>query len=288
MTRRRFLQAGGALGLLALAPAARVEALLAETTAAIAAGGNGHFLTGHELDTLRAVVDRFVPGPPDDAEPGAREAGCAEAIDLLLAAFSFDPPLIHTGGPFSNRAGASHDDLADFVPLDRHAELGWRIRLEGSQGRPEREFAGPVDGLQSLYRSGLAHCDARAHATAAGTDFASLPSPLQDALLSDQSDGAMQAFVGMALSDTLDFLFGVPEYGGNRDLIGWKLTGFDGDVQPRGFTPAQVSELDPGASASPLGERAATDALSRFLPALAGERAPRVQWWRGRPGFERG
>ena len=26
-----------------------------------------------------------------------------------------------------------------------------------------------------------------------------------------------------------------PEYGGNRDCVGWTLTGFDGDSQPLGY-----------------------------------------------------
>src|SRR5205823_6205899 len=113
-----------------------------------------HAVDAHGVDEvaqrLLGVDDasRFIPGPPEDPDPGAIEAGAAEAIDLYLAAFTFDPPLILAGGPFSNRAGGSHDDFADFVPLDRLAELGWRIRLEGSQGKPEREFAGPVTGLQ--------------------------------------------------------------------------------------------------------------------------------------------
>src|SRR6266550_8413131 len=133
--RRAFLQGMGALGLLALAPPARVQALLADAAAA-GAGQPGRFLTAHELDTLRAVTARLLPGPPDDPDPGALEAGAAEAIDLFLGAFTVDPPLIHAGGPFSGRAGGGHDDFADFVPLDAFAEKGWRIRLEGSQGRP--------------------------------------------------------------------------------------------------------------------------------------------------------
>src|SRR5205807_706527 len=115
----------------------------------------GRYLTAHGLATLRAVTARFVPGPPDDPDPGALDAGAAEAIDLYLAAFTFTPPLIHAGGPFSDRAGATHDDFADFVPLDAQAELGWRIRIEGSQGLAAREFAGPVTGLQQLYREGM-------------------------------------------------------------------------------------------------------------------------------------
>ena len=115
-----------------------------------APGQAGRFLTAHELDTLRAVTGRLIPGPPDDPDPGAVEAGCAEAIDLLLGASRFDPPLIHAGGPFSDRAGASHDDLADFVALDPLAELGWRIRLEGSRDegtRVRRPRAGPAGAV---------------------------------------------------------------------------------------------------------------------------------------------
>jgi hypothetical protein len=37
-------------------------------------------------------------------------------------------------------------------------------------------------------------------------------------------------------------MYGPPEYGGNRDLVGWQSIGFEGDVQPRGWTDAEVSE----------------------------------------------
>jgi hypothetical protein len=30
-------------------------------------------------------------------------------------------------------------------------------------------------------------------------------------------------------------------YGGNRDECGWRAIGFDGDVQPRGWTDDEVS-----------------------------------------------
>jgi hypothetical protein len=277
--RRTFLKAVGGLGLLALAPATRVRALLA---VAPAAGQAGRFLTAHELDTLRAVAGRFLPGPPDDPDPGAVEAGAAEAIDLYLAAFKVDPPLIHAGGPFSDRAGAAHDDFADFVPLDALAELGWRIRLEGSQGKPEREFAGPVTGLQEIYRTALAHLDARA-----GGNFAALPGPAQDLILRDQTDTAVQDFVAVALTDVLEATYGPPEYGGNRNLVGWTVNHWPGDTQPRGFTAAEVSNADPQPATPALSAKAAAAAL-KFLPGLAGQAAPRHAPWRGRAGFERG
>ena len=278
--RRAFLKATGALGLLALVPARRLQALVASVPGP---GQAGRFLTAHELDTLRAVTARFVPGPPDDPDPGALEAGVAEAIDLLLAAFTLDPPLIHAGGPFSDRAGATHDDFADFVPLDAHAALGWRIRLEGSQGLPEREFAGPVTGLQEIYRSGLAHLDERSQ-QAFGVDFKDAPGPAQDLLLSDQTDGDLQTFVGAALANTLEAMYGPPEYGGNRSLVGWGYTRWPGDLQPRGSTDAEVSQPGPD-TGSITG--AMLDDLQRFLPALTGQRASRTRFWLGRSGIPR-
>jgi Gluconate 2-dehydrogenase subunit 3 len=276
--RRSFLKASGALGLLAIAPRSRV---LAAAAASPGPGQDGRFLAAHELDTLRAVTSRFVPGPPEDPDPGALEAGAAEAIDMLLGAFTFDPPLIHAGGPFSDRAGATHDDFADFVPLDAHAELGWRIRIEGSEGLPEREFAGPVTGLQEIYRTGLAHLDERSR-SAFGVDFVDAPGPMQDLLLSDQTDGDLQTFVGAALSNTLEAVYGPPEYGGNRSLVGWSYTRWKGDSQPRGYDDHAVTNPDP--LSAPLDLKLA-EAFERFVPALAGLPAPRHAFWLGRRGF---
>lgn len=267
MSRRGFLAAAGALGVLGALPAGRTGALAA---AAGPPAGGGHFLTAHELATLRAVTARLVPGPPDDPDPGALEAGAAEAIDLLLAAFRFDPPLIHAGGPFSDRAGSRRDDFARFHPLDHLAELGWRIRIEGSRDRPEREFAGPVRGLQEIYREGLAHLDERA----GPGGFASLPGPAQDAILSDQSDGSVQELVGAALANTLEAVYGAPEYGGNRGLVGWKPVRWRGDVQPRGYRPSEVSHPDPSAAPQPVAAGVPVQVLLDGLLARAARGGP--------------
>jgi hypothetical protein len=280
--RRAFLQGSGSLGLLGLASPRRVRALLA---AAPTAGEAGRFLTAHELDTLRALLARLLPGPPDDPDPGAVESGAPEAIDLLLGAFTVEPPLIHAGGPFSGRAGGDHDDFADFVPMDRLTELGWRIRLEGSLGIPEREFAGPVRGLQTLYREGLAHLDERA----APLTFATLPAPAQILVLQDQTDGQVQELVGAALADGIDAMYGPPEYGGNRELVGWTAVNWPGDVQPAGYTDVQVSGPDPtSGGASPPTPDEALATLKKFLPAVGGASAATNAWWLARPGLERG
>ena len=231
--------------MLALVPPDTLRAVLLD---APAPGAAGRFLDAHELDTLRAVTDRLLPGPPDDPDPGALQARCAEAIDALLGAFTFDPPLIFAGGPWSNRDGGATDDMAHFVPLDDVAELGWRIRLEGSKGMPEREFAGPVVGLQEVYTEGLAALDRAAAQRRRGATFVTLAHADQEGLL--RAD-AVQDFVTQALSDTVDAMYGPPEYGGNHGLVGWKATRWPGDAQPRGYTPQQVSTHDHDARAVP-------------------------------------
>jgi hypothetical protein len=279
ISRRTFLSSSGAIGLLALAPPARVEQLLASASASAsasaAAAPRGRFLSAHEMQTLTALCGRLIPGPPEDPTPGAIEARVPNAIDLLLGAFELDPPLIHAGGPFSNRAGNRRDDFAHFVPLDRQAELGWRIRLEGSKGIAEREFAGPVKGLQEVYREGLALLDTRARARS-GVTFAQATTTQQDQILADVKDAAVQAFLGAALANTLEAMYGPPEYGGNRDLVGWTSNDWPGDLQPRGSTRAQVTRPDSGTAASDT-----VPALTA-LPDLAGRPAPRDAWWLGR------
>jgi hypothetical protein len=272
LTRRCFLATTGTMGLLTLAPPARLGALLTE---ARAANTPGRFLTAPEMVTLTALCDRLIPGPPEDPTPGAVQAGVPGAIDLLLGAFDLDPPLIYAGGPFSDRTGSARDDFAQFVTLDRQQELAWRIRLEGSRGRREREFAGPVKGLQEIYRDGLLLLDARAR-DAAGLDYAQASTAVQDQILAGRQDNAVQLFLGAALANTLEAMYGPPEYGGNRDMVGWTSNGWPGDQQPRGSTRAQVTQPD-GGSAAP-------DAVIglRALSGLAGRPAPRDAWWLGR------
>jgi hypothetical protein len=270
ITRRAFVGAAGSMGLLALAPPIRLQALLG---AAPAAGQKGRFLTAAELSTLTALCDRLIPGPPEDPTPGAVHARVPQAIDLLLGAFEIDPPLIHAGGPYSNRAGSKRDDFAEFVELDRQAELGWRIRLEGSKGIPEREFAGPVWGLQQIYRGGLSLLDGLA-----GGDFAAAPISTQQQLLGDPR---AQPFVGVVFANTLDAMYGPPEYGGNHGVVGWTSNGWAGDTQPRGFTRREVTSPDRGHTAP-----RAIDGV-HALRHLAGRPAARATWWLARRRFGR-
>lgn len=265
--RRREFVVGGALAALGLVAPARAGALIDEVARGRLPGGGGRFLSRAELQALRAVSARLLPGPPDDPGPGALQVHAAEAIDLLLGAFELDRPLIHAGGPFSGRAGGHRDDFAHFVALDAQAQLGWRIRLEGSRGLREREFAGPVVGLQEIYRDGLAQLDRLARERTGGA-FAKAPGATQDELLGSH-DPIVSRFVDAAVINCLEALCGPPEYGGNRGLAGWRGLQWRGDAEPDGFTPAQVTQPDPptGVVAElPAEQRLAT--LERIAPLL--------------------
>jgi Gluconate 2-dehydrogenase subunit 3 len=181
------------------------------------------WLTDEEHRRLTAMCERLIPA---DGTPGATDSGVADYIDGLLGAFSFDPPHIWAGGPTSGRAGGSAG-FSVFIPLNALDELAWRIRIEGSLGLPEREFNGPVVGLQERYRAGLA---------ALGPDFCDCRP--------EEQVGRMRAdrdFTKLVYGHACEGMYGAPEYGGNRNLVGWSNIGYAGDVQPRGWTDAEVS-----------------------------------------------
>ena len=113
------------------------------------------------------------------------------------------------------------------MPLSPNEEIAWRTRVEGSRGLPGREFNGPTRGWQDIYRAGIA---------ALGDDFCSLAGDEQDRRLHEQPELRRTLYV-----HACEGAYGAPEYGGNRALAGWHAIGFEGDVQPRGYTDDEVT-----------------------------------------------
>jgi hypothetical protein len=156
--------------------------------------------------TLAAAADRLLPG--------AAAAGVDDYIDQLLGAFSFDPPHIWAGGPFSGRHGgdAGFDDWIPLGPMEAHA---WRQR---------------IDGWQAQYRALL---------DALGTDFTAVDGEEQDRRLA-----AVPELRDLLYEHACEGTYGDPVYGGNRDRIGWLTIGWVGDIQPRGYTDVEVSQRE--------------------------------------------
>jgi len=85
-----------------------------------------------------------------------------------------------------------------------------------------------VVGWQQIYRAGLREL---------GADFGDVSGDEQDARLTAADD-----FRTLLYEHCCEGMYGAPEYGGNRDTVAWQAIDFLGDVQPRGFTDAEVSE----------------------------------------------
>ncbi len=186
------------------------------------------FFTSHEAAVVEAATARIAPGPSDDpaeaGHPGAREADVTGYIDGMLAALgSLDgpAPLVFAGGPWSNRHTSGPDLMARFIPLDPVARIAWRRRLTG---------------WQQQYRQGIATLD-----KLAGGDFTKVAVAERDKILA--GSGASD-FLSLLFEHTIEGLYSVPEYGGNRGLVGWKDISYPGDSQPRGYTPDEVSQSD--------------------------------------------
>jgi hypothetical protein len=176
-------------------------------------------LNDREKTMLATVMDLLVPR--------SGELGGADYVDQLLGAFTWDPPHIWAGGPFSGRHGGDAG-FERWLELGTAEELAWRTRIEGSRGLPEREWNGPVIGWQEIYRDGLGQL---------GDDFSSQPPEEQRRRL----DHCDVAFRDQVFDHACESLYGDPVYGGNRDGEGWASIGFAGDTQPRGWTDAEVT-----------------------------------------------
>ncbi len=216
-------------------------------------GAPARFFTPEE----RAVIEQLAAAVvPEGGTVGALGTDAVEYIDRWLAALDYDPPEIYRGGPFSGRTPFPDpvtgmpsnrfpdNDFLDILPLTRLQELSFRIELLGAASvpngnvnaalaasDPDAPLTGTWPGLRALYRQAVA--DLNAHAAAQGApDFASLDDAQKLAALNATDRRFAEAF----LAHLAEGMFSAPEYGGNRDLAGWRDYAYDGDSQPLGHT----------------------------------------------------
>ena len=152
--------------------------------------------------------------------------------------------------------------------------------LPGEEGSPgardagvvyyiDRALAGFMRELQPLYRRGLRTLTDLAIATF-GAEFTALDDTRRrelvehlDAAAADPDDFAGQ-FYRIVREHTVQGFFGDPAYGGNRDLVGWKLVGFPGAQW--GYTPEQ---MQPGVDARSIPILTVGDLYSRITEVRA-------------------
>ena len=205
---RRDLVAGGALAL-AGASLARADALAGHLPWSPNAGnpplaatpGPWVYFTAAEGHAMEAIADRVIP--PDPGTPGGKIAGCAVFVDRQLA------------GPYGRQEG---------LYVSGPFEVG--AKNQGAQS-PE--------GPAQLYRVALAALDRACTSKYGGKTLAEMTPEEQDAALKDLEDGELKlegvdgkSFFEQAVKDIQMGFFADPIYGGNVDMVGWKMIGFPG------------------------------------------------------------
>jgi gluconate 2-dehydrogenase gamma chain len=159
------------------------------------------YFTPEEGAAVEALVDRLIP--PDPQTPGGKDAGCAVFIDRQLAGSYGSAEGLYMHGPFAD-------------------------------GTPEQGNQSPLTPA-ARYRQALAALDRHCRAAYAGKPFPQIPDDEQDKVLSGLEKGEVQlegtsgrTFFEYLLQNTREGFFADPVYGGNRDMVGWKMIGFPG------------------------------------------------------------
>jgi hypothetical protein len=220
-SRRTVVTAIGLVPLATLAPA-----LIDESRARAAAGSGFGFFTTHQGAVVKAAAARLVPGPNDDPmekllnSPGATEADVVRYIDTMLSMFDHHPPKIFAGGPWSDRNGGHTNHMKHFVPPSPRQVSAWKKRIH----QLRHQYVHAVKALD---------------AAVATKNFATASTAAQDQALTDLNDVRDLLF-----GHTIEGMYSIPEYGGNKNTEGWKSISWPGDSQPRGYTPREVEESD--------------------------------------------
>jgi gluconate 2-dehydrogenase gamma chain len=194
LSRRALLRAAGVVG--AVLPGTFAGAGQAS---ADAPAGTYLFLNSDEAAFVEAAVARLIPSDPQ--WPGAIEAGVPSFIDKQLAGAWGAGERLYRSGPWQPGTSSQGYQLP-FTP----AEL-FRAALDAINkdlSRAGTPFAQMSADQQDAYLHRL---------EAGGTDLGGVPSDVFFAHLWDC---------------TVEGFFSDPVYGGNRNMVAWRMIGFPG------------------------------------------------------------
>src|SRR5262245_7811804 len=213
ISRRSLVKTAGALGAIGLSPAARAQTAdtahaLHQRVAQAAAPSISQrapeqsayiFLNADEAAFIESAIARLIPA--DARWPGALEAGVANFLDKQLGGAWGAGERFYRSGP-------------------------WQT------GTPSQGYQLPLTPAE-LFRTAIAAI--HKELAAKQTPFVRMTPQQQDAYLteletSDRAIGGIPAkeFFAHLWESTLEGFFGDPVYGGNRDMVSWRMLGFPG------------------------------------------------------------
>jgi gluconate 2-dehydrogenase gamma chain len=207
LTRRNFVSSVGAA---VIAPAAAVA--IAPEGAAAAGGGPAApapdspgakavylFFNAAEARFIEAACERLIPA--DESGPGALGAGVPNYLDKQLGGAWGAGERLYRSGPWQSGTPSQGYQLP-FTPAELfHTALRAINRDLEKRGKP---FADLPAEAQDDYLKSL---------EAGGADLDGVPSAV---------------FFDMLLKMTVEGFFSDPVYGGNRNMVAWRMIGFPG------------------------------------------------------------
>jgi gluconate 2-dehydrogenase gamma chain len=160
------------------------------------------FFNTDEAQFIAAAVERLIPA--DDRWGGAGEAGVLYYIDHQLASVYGSGAKMYLDGPWDPQGFPGQ---------------GYQLRYSPAE----------------LYRVGIAEIRDQVKQQYKGKEFWELGQNDQDTVLADLDMGNMKlpsmpstVFFETLLANTIEGYFSDPIYGGNRNMVGWRLVGFPG------------------------------------------------------------
>ncbi|HEY7908662.1 MAG TPA: gluconate 2-dehydrogenase subunit 3 family protein, partial [Thermomicrobiales bacterium] len=153
------------------------------------------------VDVVTAAAERIIPR--DANGPGATDAGVVYFIDRQLSSEYGMAGKRYSAGPFVAGAPTQGDQLGSTM------RERYRLGVDGMQAYAQKQYQ---------------------------KDFKALSPDQQDQVLRDMEAGTATGFAGITGQQFFQLLlahvkagfFADPIYGGNRDLVGWKLIGYPG------------------------------------------------------------
>ena len=150
---------------------------------------------------MEALADCIIP--PDPVTPGGKDAGCAVFVDRQLA------------GPYGRKEG---------LYIRPPFQVGTKTQGHQSEKGPSQQ-----------YREALAALDRVCKAKDGRKPFAELSAADKDEVLKGLEKGKCEldgvdgkSFFEQAVRDVQMGFFADPIYGGNRDMVAWKMIGYPG------------------------------------------------------------
>src|SRR6266481_2121642 len=204
VTRRAFVTTVGAATVVPatalLSPAAQAAAPASTKNSPIVEPVKTAYLffSPEEALFIEAACDRLIP--PDELGPGALGAGVPNYLDKQLGGAWGAGERLYRSGPWQS-------------------------------GTPSQGYQLPFSPAELFHASLRAISRDLAH----GAPFHEMPGETQDAYLKSLESGAHDldgvpsgVFFDMLLKMTVEGFFSDPVYGGNRDMVAWRMIGFPG------------------------------------------------------------